>query len=123
MSWYFGAYDNDGLWWRKEPDGTWSCEFTHMCKVQPAPDFPWDWCGKTILFEDWQRIEQALANIRGYIARNFAVGTVVTYRDADGATVAVGQLSRVNEKSFTINDFALGSVRIPYDTTPGWCLT
>jgi hypothetical protein len=33
-------------------------EFVHMTKVSPPPRKPWEWCGKTILFRDWQKQEE-----------------------------------------------------------------
>ena len=122
ISYRFGAYDNDGLWWTKNGDGTWSCEFVHMCKIQPAPDYPWDWCGKTHLFQGWQRDLQAVKNIRAYIQEHFPVGTTAIYRDADGEIVAWGQVAGISTHSLAINDFALGRTTIRYDTNPGWSL-
>lgn len=59
ITYFFGGKPNKGQWWKKNADGTYSVEFNHQCKVYPPPAKPWEWCGKTILFERWQKRELA----------------------------------------------------------------
>jgi hypothetical protein len=42
----------------KNADGTWNFEFVPMTKVFPPPRRPWEWCGETVLFNDWKEQER-----------------------------------------------------------------
>jgi hypothetical protein len=42
-------------------------EFVHMTKVYPAPTKPWQWCGTTVLFNDWKvREETAQSSLQAF---------------------------------------------------------
>jgi hypothetical protein len=41
-------------WQKKNSDGTADIEFVHMTKVYPSPTQPWEWCGTSVIFEDWR---------------------------------------------------------------------
>jgi hypothetical protein len=54
-------------WWTK--DG--GVEFYNNTKVYPQGTKPWDWCGTTLLFQDWQdRVE---------LAHTFRIGASVSF--------------------------------------------
>jgi hypothetical protein len=73
------------------------CEWVHMTKVSPPPKRPWEWCGKTHIFPEWQEREQ---EITAY-ARTFTVGDRVhfTIRDTVLYGVVVGR-SRKSAKVY-----------------------
>jgi len=56
IEWYMGA---NSCRWTKAKNGKRSVEFVHMTKVFPPPRKPWQWCGTTVLFPDWQAQEAA----------------------------------------------------------------
>jgi len=63
ITYFFG---NKGQWWKKNGMKTYDVEFVPMTKVFPPPKRPWKWCGKTVLFQEWQQREEeddAKANI------------------------------------------------------------
>jgi hypothetical protein len=62
-------------WLKKNSDNTFSLEFCHMTKVFPPPKRPWQWCGTTILFKDWQVKEDT--NYR--ILDTFNIGDQVSF--------------------------------------------
>jgi len=43
------------VWATKFLGGYRQLEFVHMTKVFPPPRKPWEWCGTTVAFKDWQR--------------------------------------------------------------------
>ena len=53
LSYFYAAEPDEGIWIRKHKDSDIvDLEFTHMAKVFPPPEFPWGWCGKSILFPE-----------------------------------------------------------------------
>ena len=110
ISSHYGAYDGDGLWWAHNDDGTWSCEFTHMCKVSPPPTKPWEWCGKTVLFERWRSIAETARGIK----MTFPVGSFVTVLDFDDFMTS-GQVDRITQKRIYVNDLAGTRYGVPLD--------
>lgn len=68
-------YGSKGQWWKKNASKTMDVEFVPMTKVFPPPRKPWEWCGKTILFEDWQQTEKAESDLK----RNFKIGQSVWF--------------------------------------------
>jgi hypothetical protein len=57
--------------WRSGSD----LEFVHMTKVFPAPKRPWEWCGTSVLFEDWKQREIRQSDARAA----FRVGNRVRF--------------------------------------------
>lgn len=53
----------------------WDVEFVHMTKVFPPPRQPWEWCGKTILFEELRKQREAAYTA----AQAFAIGDKVAF--------------------------------------------
>ena len=49
---FYGCEPKKGEWWTKQPDGNWSVEFSDS--IHGYYSKPWDFCGASILFEDWQ---------------------------------------------------------------------
>jgi hypothetical protein len=55
IEWHMGSA---AARWTGTTNGTRDAEFVAMTKVYPPPRKPWEWCGETVLFGDWQRREQ-----------------------------------------------------------------
>ena len=56
---FWGADNKKGFWWRKGGrPGTFSAEVVDMVDVYPPPHKPWEWCGESWVFPDWQAVEQ-----------------------------------------------------------------
>lgn len=73
--WFFGS---KGQWWKQspgQPKGVLDVEFVHMCKVSPPPKRPWEWCGKTILFEGWKEMEEKERELKN----RFKIGQTVSF--------------------------------------------
>ena len=89
-------YGNKGQWWKKNASKTMDVEFVPMTKVFPPPRKPWEWCGKTILFENWQKQE---ADNRK-LASQFKIGQTVTFV-VKGAVIK-GIISGLNKRAKVI---------------------
>lgn len=61
LEWHYGG---NCARWTSPVKGKRSVEFVHMTKVYPPPRKPWEWCGTTVLFEDWQQREDKAAERR-----------------------------------------------------------
>lgn len=74
ITFYFGS---KGQWWRNSPGkpGHMDVEFVHMTKVYPPPKEPWEWCGKSILFESSHKIRK----IQEELASLYKVGDTVSF--------------------------------------------
>lgn len=59
-------------WWK---DG--NVEFSNTTKVYPPQKKPWEWCGETVLFKDWQKREEENRNA----AQSFRIGDLVYFMD------------------------------------------
>ena len=68
-------YGCKGQWWKKNATKTMDVEFVPMTKVFPPPRKPWEWCGKTILFQDWKDQEDTNRNLMS----NFKIGQSVYF--------------------------------------------
>lgn len=56
VAYFYAAEPGYGAWWtEQDSEGHVSLEFTHQAKVSPAPDYPWQWCGHSILFSRKQK--------------------------------------------------------------------
>ena len=75
LEYFFGCRGGHGLWWKKDAGGTYDGEFVHMCKVFPPPKKPWEWCGLSVLFADWQAAESAERSR----LREFKIGDEVAF--------------------------------------------
>lgn len=82
--WYFYlAKPNHGLWTKKIGPGRYDVEFTHQAKVFPPPTKPWEWCGKSVLFEEWHEQARAAQAAR----RQWQVGMRCQFRGTHGHAV------------------------------------
>ncbi len=77
LNYYFVGKPNKGQWWKRIPEDPTllDVEFTHMAKVFPPPKQPWEWCGKSILFEQ----SHELIKIRQKMATYFKIGQWVNF--------------------------------------------
>lgn len=57
IEFYMG--EKAGYWVKHPYQKIYDVEFVHMTKVYPPPKRPWEWCGNSILFKDWQQREEA----------------------------------------------------------------
>lgn len=105
INFFFGS--KSCRWTKDSKTGLWSVEFVHMTKVYPPPNKPWGWCGKTILFKDWQAREEA----NHAATRNFKPGQKVwfTHKNQD----LVGIVSGVNQKTISVAVEGSGAWRVP----------
>lgn len=58
IEWHMG---HNAARWAATKSGKRDVEFVPMTKTIPAPKKPWEWCGTTVLFTDWQERERATA--------------------------------------------------------------
>src|SRR6266550_3491300 len=70
------------FWTRGARSDLMDVEFVHMAKVYPPPKKPWEWCGTSILFPDWQKDTVANQNAR----EKFNIGDKVRFT-AKGRTI------------------------------------
>ena len=110
ISHFMGGDHRTGQWWItdkhrvmwKFPDGreevTKLChvEFNAQTKVYPPPKKPWQWCGKTVLFEEWKQREAASASI----ARTLKIGQRVSF-EYKGRTFE-GMVANVTKRATVI---------------------
>jgi hypothetical protein len=61
---------NKSYWYSKE-----GVEFYDNTKVYPPGKTPWNWCGETVLFKDWQKREKR----NRILANNFRLGDKVYF--------------------------------------------
>lgn len=61
--------------WTDTVNGKRNVEFVPMTKVYPPPKKPWEWCGKTMLFESWRLQEIASKTA----VDNFSIGDPVWF--------------------------------------------
>jgi hypothetical protein len=90
ITYFFG---NKGQWWKKNRNKTMDVEFVPMTKVFPPPRKPWEWCGKTILFEDWQKQEKENRDL----SRKFKIGQSVSFTHKD--KIYTGIVSGLNKRA------------------------
>lgn len=66
-----------GQWWKKSPgkSGFMDVEFVAMTKVYPPPREPWEWCGKSVLFDDMRRLDESTHRISDL----FKIGQKVSF--------------------------------------------
>jgi len=80
LTYFFGSAPRDGQWWLSDPQTLlWSVEFTHQTKVFPPPKYPWDWCGKTHLFNKWKDQVYAESVAQVEFASAYRVGDRVQF--------------------------------------------
>lgn len=102
-------YGSKGQWWKKNSSKTKDVEFVSMTKVFPPPRKPWEWCGKTILFEDWQKQE---ADNRK-LASQFKIGQTVSFL-VKGKTIT-GIISSLNKRAKVIVPGQESWWHVPYN--------
>ena len=92
-------YGSKGQWWKKNANKTMDVEFVPMTKVYPPPKRPWEWCGKTILFQDWQFEEETNKNI----SKRFKIGQRVSFtgKYTKGQTIT-GIIAGINKRAKVI---------------------
>lgn len=106
ITYYFGAVQKRGMWWQKQPNGTYSVEFYNTTKVLDGDNSkPWGWCGDTVLFND-QKVAFWAAQVKRVKHRarfevgdtvtfeargDYHTGTIISMRGTKRATVAVGR--------------------------------
>jgi hypothetical protein len=93
INYFFGS---KGQWWKKNESKTLDVEFVPMTKVSPPPRKPWEWCGKTVLFEDWHQKEKANLDTR----ENFRIGQQVCFSHKD--KTIIGIISARNKRAKVI---------------------
>lgn len=89
-------YGSKGQWWKQsegKAKGVLDVEFVHMTKVFPPPRKPWEWCGTTILFEDWKKQEDDNRRER----KKFKVGMMVSFSHK-GQTIS-GVIAGLNKRA------------------------
>lgn len=104
IEWFLG---HGGCWWTKTVDGKRSVEFVHMTKVYPPPGKPWEWCGTTVLFGDWQT---RLADTKA-LAAEFAPGDPVEF-EFKGETKR-GLVMYPNERTVSVMVEGEGRYTVP----------
>jgi hypothetical protein len=83
----------DGQWWLTEED---HCSVEATYQATGRCRFPWQWCGETILFQNWKEFV-----IRRDIARRqLRVGMNVSF--IHNGTQKTGVVSRINRKTVTV---------------------
>jgi hypothetical protein len=104
LVYYFGSK----CYWNKKGavKGTYDVEFATMTKVYPAPKKPWDWCGTSVLFEDWHQQETAIYAA----ARQYKAGDQVSF-DFKGETLT-GLVSNI-AKRVTVIVPGRGKIYVP----------
>jgi len=93
IEWHLG---HGACRWTKTTKGLTSVEFVHMTKVFPAPRRPWEWCGTTLLFTDWQDREAEGRRL----SQKFAIGDRVWFL-ARGSRHE-GLVAGVNAKTISV---------------------
>lgn len=90
LVYYFGERC---FWTRRNSKGTTDFEFVHMTKVSPPPRNPWEWCGKSIM---WEYQHQRQLTNRATLAR-FQIGQTVrfTFKGETHEGVVAGTNKRV----------------------------
>lgn len=89
-------YGSKGQWWEKNRNKTMDVEFVPMTKVFPPPRKPWGWCGKTILFKDWQQNEKDERSL----SEKFRIGQQVCFSHK-GQTI-IGIVASRNKRAKVI---------------------
>jgi len=89
-------YGSKGQWWKKNLTKTFDVEFVPMTKVFPPPRKPWEWCGKTVLFGDWQKQEEE--NRR--LSTQFRIGQTVSFLVKGKAITGI--ISSLNKRAKVI---------------------
>ena len=93
LNWFFG----DRCAWRTRGARP-SLEFVHKAKVFPPPSKPWEWCGESVLFEDWRRDEEQARSL----AASFRLGEKVAFT-AKGRTIE-GIVSNAGKRVTVVTD-------------------
>lgn len=88
------------FWMKKIQGSIYDLEFVHMAKVYPPPKKPWEWCGTSVLFADWQQKEQIQRNA----AQQFRIGDTVSFFHK--GKKLTGIVSNVNKRITVIVDHA-----------------
>ncbi len=92
-------YGSKGQWWKKNSNKTMDVEFVPMTKVFPPPRKPWEWCGKTTLFKDWQKQEEDNLDLR----KNFKIGQKVSFTgNYSKGQIFTGIISGLNKRAKVI---------------------
>jgi hypothetical protein len=104
IEWYYGA---GACRWTSTVNGLRSVEWVPMTKVFPPPTKPWEWCGKTVLFEDWQRQERETREA----IRSFTPGEAVWFEYKHERKD--GFVSHLNAKTVAVTVPGEGGWRIP----------
>lgn len=104
VEWYFG---HKACRWTDTVNGTRNVEFVAMTKTVPAPSKPWEWCGTTVLFEDWQRQEEATRDAIGAFEPGEAVWFMFDGQRKEGI------IGRLNVKTIGVTVAGEGGYRVP----------
>jgi hypothetical protein len=93
IEWYMGA---NACRWTSAVNGRRSVEFVAMTKVYPPPRKPWEWCGTTVLFGDWQDRERA----EKVAAAEFRLGQKVWF--SHHGVLKVGIVAGINRRTVSV---------------------
>jgi hypothetical protein len=104
IEWHQG---NGACRWTAAVGGFRSVEFVAMTKVYPPPKKPWDWCGTTVLFPDWQAREAETTRL----GAAFQPGDPVVF--AHRGVSKHGLVGWVNGKSVAVLVAGEGQYRVP----------
>lgn len=93
VEWYYG---HNSCRWTKAVNGLRSVEFVNMTKVYPPPRKPWQWCGTTVLFADWQESERAERDALS----EFRLGQKVWF--SHRGQLKVGTVAGINRRTVSV---------------------
>ena len=96
INYYYGC---KGQWWTKTTNKTRDVEFVPMTKTFPPPRRPWEWCGKTILFQDWKDREANNEELKN----KFKIGQKVSFCGKyTKGQIIIGIISGLNSRAKVI---------------------